>query len=64
MTKVVMIQSVSGNNGFTPYSYGASNVYDLPDTTATDYINKKWAIAYAGWETNSLRPPMVFYPNS
>jgi hypothetical protein len=52
MAKIVFIQSVStmtNNTGPAGKSYEYSYVYDLPDATATDYIdNKKWAIPFAG----------------
>ncbi|WHX92014.1 hypothetical protein [Peribacillus simplex] len=62
--KVVFIQSVSFNrvNGKAGISYAPTYVYDLTDTVATDYINKKWAIPFVGWETNPLRPPMIRFP--
>ncbi|MFA1512846.1 hypothetical protein ACDN41_26810 [Priestia aryabhattai] len=60
MTKVVFIQSltVQGSNGGATSgpSYAYSYVYDLADATATDYINKGYAIPFDGWETNPKRP--------
>jgi hypothetical protein len=63
--KVVFITSVSEmtyNSGPAGKSYSVTYVYDLVDTVANDYIAKKFAIPYAGWETNPLRPPVIRFP--
>jgi hypothetical protein len=63
--KVVFIQSVSfsnAGNGQSGLSYAPTYVYDLADTVATDYINKKWAIPFVGWETHPLRPSSIRFP--
>lgn len=64
--KVVFIQSVSVSSQGSLFgqSYPYSYVFDLPDATANDYINnKKWAIAFDGWETNPKRPLNIKFPN-
>ena len=64
MTKVVFIQSVSFASQGTFYgrSYEYSYVYDLADATATDYINKGYAIPFVGWETNAKQPIRIAFP--